>query len=144
MAGSEEEEDEEAGEGEGGSDEGPSPTGWLCAAAWSTEGWVRREQKATAGLCIGGVARVAPSHRFVSQRAAAREEVTGRPDCLHRCAGAEGGPSWQEFKLIKYAALKAKQHQQSAKEALERVPEEVLSGDSHFDLASFMRSVTER
>jgi len=50
----------------------------------------------------------------------------------------------EEHKLIHHAYITAKQHQTAAREALAKVPDEVLSGDSHFDLASFMKTVTER
>jgi len=44
----------------------------------------------------------------------------------------------EESKLIHHAYLTAKQHQASARAALAKVPDEVLSGESHFDLHSFM------
>jgi len=50
----------------------------------------------------------------------------------------------EEHKLIHHAFKSAKLHQQTAKEALSKVPDEVLSGESHFDLAAFMRRIEDK
>jgi len=49
-----------------------------------------------------------------------------------------------EHKLVHNAYKTAVANEKKAKELLANVPEEVLSGDSQFDLASFMRRIEDK
>jgi len=64
-----------------------------------------------------------PRNRHIAQKTVSREE---------------------ERKLIEHAFLKAREHKAAARVALNKVPAEALSGESHFDLAAFMRSTADR
>lgn len=50
----------------------------------------------------------------------------------------------EEHKLVHNAYKTARENERKAKEILSNVPQEVLSGESQFDLASFMRSIEDK
>jgi len=69
-----------------------------------------------------------------------RSRRTPYDSCIARRAAARE----EEFRLIHHAFITAKAHKTAACAALDKVPDEALSGESQFDLASFMRSTVER